>query len=131
MRQGCDLNAEPELITDDNERPAGINPDSSCVSDQSNERLPRWRSNDQFGTARPLGVTDGDERLSDRRYLDAVAAVAAAVGGLAPGQVAVVHDFAASSSRDCEVAHGSASRTSVSQQSRRVSTSSWWSTSWP
>ena len=63
--------------------------------------------------------------------LDADSAVVAAVAGLTPRHVADVHDFASSSSSACEAAHGSASRTSVSQQSARVLTSSRLSTNCP
>jgi hypothetical protein len=67
--------------------------DRSSVSEQvelagpdpSGERLPLIGAEDQLRAVRVLGVTDGDDTRQVVGHLDAVPAVAAAVGALAPG----------------------------------------------
>jgi hypothetical protein len=86
------------------------------------ERLPAIASEGQCGVIRILAVADVDG-VGRGGDLDAVAAVAGAVAGLAPGQgFRCLHVVATSSTRSREVLRGSASSLNVSQVVARAST---------
>jgi hypothetical protein len=87
-----------------------------------NEGTPVASRERQGGVAGVLAVTDDDD-VGGVCDLDAVAAVAGAVAGLAPGQgVCRLHIVATSSTRSREVLLGSASSLNVSQVVARAST---------
>src|SRR5262244_2701859 len=93
---------------------AGAEPGLGARADRLGERGPGRRGEDQLGAAGVLGVTYRDGGGQRRGHLDAVAAVASAVGGLAPYLGGHVHVLATSCKSSNEAARGRASVFNVS-----------------
>src|SRR5215467_5917508 len=93
---------------------AGAEPGLGARADRLGERGPGRRGEDQLGAAGVLGGTYRDGGGQRRGHLDAVAAVASAVGGLAPYGAGHVHVLATSCKSSNEAARGRASVFNVS-----------------